>query len=174
MKKLIFPLAFLCYFLFSNIALADVDNCFSKENAELLAKKAVKQYIISYCDCCAEVGNAMPAVLLYVKNTSVVQCDFDNTQFSVQMEYDIVGEFNVNKGKLDTKSFAPVGTTTTQIMNTISLNYHFFIKKRKANRLYDMIGAKNPSSKCWALDIFPSAKDTNNDPNYAKWLKSQK
>ncbi len=173
MKKLIFSVTFFFSFLFANTLFADIDNCFSKETAELLAKKAIKQYIVSYCDCCAEVNtNFIPAVLLYVKSTKVVKCDFDETQFSVEMEYDVAGEFAVKSGKLDGKSYKP--STESQIRNKISLNYHFFLNKKSAKRIYDMVSLENKYTKCLSLDKFPSGKEVKDDKNYEKWLKTNK
>lgn len=173
MRKIAFCLFFVCSMLFAHKSFADYDNCFSKETADLLAKKALKQYIISYCDCCAEANSAfIPAVLLYVKSTNVVPCEYDQTQYSVEFEYDVAGEFGVNKGKIDVKSYKP--SSESQIMKTLTLNYHFFVQKGKAKRLYDLVGVENKYTKCIGLDKFPSAKEVKDDKNYGKWLKSAK
>lgn len=155
--------------MFSNNLLADANDCFSKETAELLAKKSLNQYIMSYCDCCADNGGPKQATLLFVKSAKVVVCEYDDKRYSVEMEYDVAGQFSVDKGKLDANSFA--ATSEGFIPNKISLDYHFALINGKAAIMYKFVGIKNKNAICSSLDIFPALKSNK---EYSKWLKSNK
>ena len=164
MKKVIFSLVFAFSFMFANTVLADATECFSKETAELLAKKSLNQYIVGYCDCCADVGGKALATLVYVKSTKVVECRYDENSYSVEMEFDVTGTFNVLEKKPDNASFEV--TQTSKMSNILSLDYHFFFANGKASRLFDLVDVKNPNTPCSSLTTFPKVTGVE---AYSKW-----
>lgn len=162
--------------LFASWAFADPHDCMSKEEAETLAKKITNQYIIDYCDCCDAVNPDAPALLtsaklLYVQQATVVPCSYDEGRFSVKITYTYAGAYNVDKGILKGKNIAKAQEDAMKIQEAVSLNYHFYLKNGKADRLYGLLGLK-PEGTCDGLNRFPTAKETK-DKNYKAFLSKK-
>ncbi|TAF67783.1 MAG: hypothetical protein EAZ55_01830 [Cytophagales bacterium] len=171
MKKILFPLLTLILLGYSiTKTYADPEDCMSKEEAELLAKEIKAQkYIIDYCDCCADVNTdaIVTANLLLIKTATVVPCEYDDTRFSVKIEYDLIKSLEVKSGEY-------VGTATwngNPIKNAL-LNYQFFYADAVALQLGYAVRDSYQAPSCSGLQTFPDAKWIN-DKKYLAWYKKK-
>jgi hypothetical protein len=143
---------------------ADPHDCMTREEAETLAKKIMNQYIIDYCDCCDSANPDTPklyssAKLLYIKEATIVPCSYDEGRFSVKITYNFGGAFDVEKGILNGKNLAKAPSKDVPVAQYVSLNYHFYLKNGKPDRLYGLLDQKPSYGTCDGLNRFPSAKE---------------
>ncbi len=152
---------------------ADPTDCMSKSEAEDLAKKIKNQYIVRYCDCCADVNKdaQVKGALFLVTSVSIVTCQYDSDRFSVRMTTSFVSSFNVGDSK-------PVfvgnvnDTDSDPLDSNATLNYHFYWDGKKAKQLGFLIGNTDGIGGCSGLSQFPNPKDVNNK-GFTNWYNDK-
>lgn len=90
MRKILFGL-----FIFQSIyCSADAWDNLSYEEAELVVAYLEEHpYILDYCDCCSHDGKyAAEVFLLKVTKASIVNCNWSEGEYSVEVEYKTIAQ----------------------------------------------------------------------------------
>lgn len=172
LKRIIFSILFVCS-AFS--VWADYDDCMTKAEAEDLAAKVNQKYIIDYCDCCDKVNPEADKIetgakLIKVTSAKVVVCDYDETRYSVEITFEFIAAFDINKGKLKMKTLTTAEKGKLAVVKRVSLNYHFYTDGKKAYPLYDLVGKKRESPGCGGISRFPTPEEIN-DKGYQEFIR---
>jgi hypothetical protein len=161
MKNLLLFLTF-SLFVQINFIKADPWDCMSKEEAEeLMDYLRDDPYVFDYCDCCADISDPNSEIpmghLIKIEKMEIVQCSWDETQFSVKVvKSTVMISGSVKNGEFIEWPIYPEDEQRYAEPWMVTLNYTFTLEKgKKPVRLYKLINYKADEVNCSGIKEFP-------------------